>query len=299
MRVHMIRSAIASLFVFAVMSADVFADTTATMTNNNTNTANSTALTSAEYTSTFGGSVSQNFEASKMIPYLPGTISPTATAPTLFSFKGLPAQVSGIPLLSKNMIYSSFHDVAIGSSGGTKVIFNGSFPAPKPASNDRNVYINLNGVATGEVIGSLTVQSRKDKADEVDFSTLLYDARQYIAGVKKLNGYNVTLLTIPNTVSYTLGVDGKASGSTFAPLASGLINGPLGVMAGLASGFTSNEGVTTTTALIGCTFLVLVDSDQSRVVDLMSYRNAPDDESANGNGNNKKKYEAIQKENGK
>lgn len=268
------------------------------VTNDNSNTSNAYATSGGFFENSLGGSVSQNFEASKQIPYLPGTPGVAANSPTLFSLQGIPAQVKGLSLLSKNMIYSSFHDVAIGSSGGTKVIFNGSFPAPKPASNDRNVYINLNGVATGEVIGSLTVQSRKDKADEVDFSTLLYDARQYIAGVKKLNGYNVTLLTIPNTVSYTLGVDGKASGSTFAPLASGLINGPLGVMAGLASGFTSNEGVTTTTALIGCTFLVLVDSDQSRVVDLMSYRNAPDDESANGNGNNKKKYEAIQKENG-
>jgi hypothetical protein len=272
--------------------------TVGNITNDNGNTATANATSGGFFENSLGGSVIQNFEASKPIPYLPGTPGVGANSPTLFSLQGFPAQVKGLGLLSKNMVYSSYHDVAIGSSGGTKVIFNGSFPAPKPANNERNVYINLSGVGTGEVIGSLTVQSRKDKADEVDFSTLLYDARQYIAGVKKLNGYNVTLLTIPNTVSYTLGVDGKASGSTLAPLASGLINGPLGVMAGLGSGFTSNEGVTTTTALIGCTFLVLVDSDQSNVVNLLSNHNAPDEESANGNGNNKKKYEAIQKDKG-
>jgi hypothetical protein len=298
MRVHMIRSAIASLFVFAVMSADVFADTTATMTNNNENTATSTALSNAEYSSIFGGSVSQNFEASKMIPYLPGAVSPTATAPTLFSLQGLPAQVSGIPLLTKNIIYASHHNVALGSSGGTKVIFNATFPTPRPENKARNIYLNLDGVANGEVIGSITVQSQKNKADEVDFSTLLYDARQYVSGIRELKGYNVTLLTMRNSVSFSLGVDGRASGFSLSPVASGLFNGPAGAIVGLSSGFSTNGGETAPIARIGCTFLVLVDSDRSSVVDVRGDYSRQDQSSANGNGNNKKKYEAIQNKDG-
>ncbi|TNJ36287.1 hypothetical protein FGF66_12000 [Chlorobaculum thiosulfatiphilum] len=288
-----------SLSVLLTGNVAFGADTTASatigdITNDNSN--NATALSGGTFYNSSGGSVSQNFEASQPIPYLPGTPGVGATAPTLFNLKGYPAQALGATLLSKNMVYASCHDVALGTSGGTKIIFNASFPASRSANKDRNVYINLSGVGRGEVIGSLTVQSRKDKADEVDFSTLLFDARQYIAGIRDLKGYNVTLLSVPSTISIALGVDGKASGATLAPLASGLINGPMGVMAGLGSGFTSNEGVTAPTALIGCTFLVLVDSDQSQVVDLLSNRTSPDDSNGNGNGNNKKKYEAIQKD---
>ena len=294
MRYHMIRSATASLCVFIVMSSGALAETTASMTNNNENSANSTALSQAEYTSIFGGSVTQNFEASKMIPYLPGTISPGAAAPTMFSFQGLPAQVAGIPLLTNNLFYPSYHHVALGSSGGTKVIFNATFPTPKPENKARNIYLNLDGVANGEVIGSITVQSQKNKADEVDFSTLLYDARQYVAGIRELKGYNVTLLTIRNSVSFSLGVDGRASGFSVSPLVSGLVNGPAGAIVGLSSGFSSNGGETAPIARVGCTFLVLVDSDKSQLVDVRSDYNRPDQGSGNGNGNAKKKYEAIQ-----
>lgn len=293
MRVHVIRSAIALSCIFIAMSCEAFAATTVDMINNNTNNANSTALTQAEYTNTFGGSVTQNFEASKN---LPGTISPTASAPTLFSLQGLPAQVSGIPLLTRNIVYASYHDVAIGCSGGTKVIFNASFPAMMPEKKERNIYVNLGGVANGEVIGSITIQSRKNRADDVDFSTLIYDAREYLACIRELKGYNVTLLSTQKSVNYSLGVDGRASGFALSPLASGLINGPSGVMAGLASGFSSNGGETVPIARIGCTFLVLVDSDNSRVVDVRGdYSRMPDEGNGNGNGNgnNKKKYEAA------
>lgn len=282
-------------------AADATTASTATtsigdITTDASNTA--TALSDGIFYNHSGGAVNQNFEASKPIPYLPNTPGVGAAAPTLFSLQGLPPHVRGYAMLWENMTYASFHDVALGSSQGTKIIFNGSFPAAKPTKKDRNVYINLSGVGRGEVIGSLTVQSRKDKGDEVDLSTLLFDARQYIAGLQKLKGYNVTLLSVQNMFAYTVGVDGKSSGATLAPLASGLINGPLGVMAGLGSGFTSNEGVTAPTALIGCTFLVLVDSDRSQVVDLVSRYNAPEQGYGNGNGNNKKKYEAIQKNDG-
>jgi hypothetical protein len=266
------------------------------ITNDNGNTAN--AASDGLFYNYSGGSVSQNFEASKPIPYLPNTPGVSVSSPTLFSLQGFPAQIKGLSLLTQNLFNANYHDVAIGSSQGTKIIFNGSYPASKPEKKERNVYVNLDGVARGEVVGSLTVQSRKEKAEEVDFSTLLYDARQYIAGNSKLNGYDVTLLTVPNTISYSVGVDGKASGFTVAPLVSGLINGPLGAIAGLSSGYSSNAGVTVPTARIGCTFLVLVDSSKSQVVDLRDYYNMTDKGSSNGNGNNKKKFEAIQPKGG-
>jgi len=262
------------------------------ITTDNSNTAN--AISDGLFYNYSGGSVSQNFEASQPIPYLPGTPGVAATAPTLFSLQGFPAQIKGLSLLTKNLIYASYHDVAMGASKGTKIIFNGSFPAPKPPKAERSVYVSLDGVARGEVVGSLTIQSRKEKGDEVDFSTLVYDARQYIAKLQKLDGYDVTLLTIPNTVSYALGVNGKSSGVTVAPLVSGLINGPLGAMAGLASGFSSNGGITTPTGLIGCTFLVLVHSDKSQYVNLTPNGIVPEENESHGNGNNRKKYEATQ-----
>jgi len=265
------------------------------VSNDNSNKANANSFSDGNFYNSSGGSVIQNYKASLNLPGTPGV---GVTTPTLFSLQGYPAQVKGLSLLSQNLFYSNYHDVAIGCSGGTKIIFNGTFPAARPENKERYVDTNLTGIGKGEVIGSITIQSRKNKADEVDFSTLLFDARQYIAGISELNGYNITLLTIPNTVSFTIGVDGKASGITLAPLASGLINGPSGVMAGLASGFSSNGGVTTMTGIVGCTFLVLVDSEQSRVVDLTVNYNPPEHD-ANSNGNNRKKYEATKQENEK
>ncbi|NTV66622.1 MAG: hypothetical protein HGB06_02865 [Chlorobaculum sp.] len=280
------------LCLLLILSANkVFAEVTAgDIKVDNSNISNATS--GGSFYNSSGGSVSQNFEASKNLPGTPGV---SASSPTLFSLQGYPAQVKGLSLLMNNLFYSSYHDVAIGSSGGTKIIFNGTFPAEKPRNKDRNVYLNLTGIGNGEVIGSITIQSRKNSADEVDFSTLLYDARQYVAGIEELKGYNVTLLTISNTVSYSIGVDGKASGFTLAPLISGFLSGPTGAMGGLATGFATNGGVTSTTGLVGCTFLVLVDSEQSRVVDLTVNYNTTDHD-GNGNGNNKKKYEATKQE---
>ncbi|WP_164926940.1 hypothetical protein [Chlorobaculum tepidum] len=289
------------LLASCMLSSPVLADepTTTVGVDNNQDVSNCSSVSQAGATSVAGvgvGNWSQIFEASHPIPYLPGTPGVTANAPTLFSMQGLPAQVKGLSLLTQNLYNANYHDVAIGSSQGTKIIFNASYPAPKPEKKNRNVYVNLDGVARGEVVGSLTVQSRKDKAEEVDFATLLYDARQYIAANHKLDGYDVTLLTVPNTVSYSMGVDGKASGMTVAPLVSGLINGPLGAMTALSTGFSRNGGITVPTARIGVTFLVLVDSGKSQVVDLREYYNMLEKGSTNGNGNgnNKKKYEAIQ-----
>lgn len=270
------------------------------ITNDNSNKA--TAAADGLFYNYSGGHVSQNFEASQPIPYLPGTPNFSVSSPTLFSLQGLPAQVTGLPILSRNFFSASRHDVAVGCSGGTKIIYNSSIVPKKNGNKEGYISINLSGVAEGELIGSMTIQSRKNKADEVDFSTLMYDAAQYVSKVKELQGYNVTLLTMKGSLSYTLGVDARSSGFSLSPLLSGLINGPTGVMAGLASGFSKSGGVTVPTALVGCTFLVLVDGERSSVIDLRSNSGLPEqgvsNGNGNGNGNGKKKYEALQKDNG-
>jgi len=282
-----------SLSLLMLMSNSVvFADVTiGAITNDNSNKA--TAAADGLFYNYSGGHVTQNFEAPQLIPYLPGTPGVSLNSPTLFSLQGLPAHVAGLPVLSKNYFSPSYHDVAFGRSGGTKIIYNASALPAKPEKKERNIYLNLTGVGEGELIGSITIQSKKNKADEVDFSTLMYDAAQYIGNVKALKGYNVTLLTVKNSFTYALGVDARSSGFSLSPLLSGLINGPTGVMAGLASGFSKSGGGTVPTALVGCTFLVLVDSDRSRIVDLTSNYNMQEPHSVYVNGNNKKKFEAT------
>lgn len=280
-----------SLLMLMPKSAALADVTIGAISNDNSNKA--TAAADGLFYNYSGGHVSQNFEAAQPIPYLPGTPGVSMSSPTLFSLQGLPAQVAGLPVLSKNFFSASHHDVAVGRSGGTKIIYNASTPQQKPENNERNIYMNLTGVGEGELVGSITIQSKKNKADEVDFSTLMYDAAQYINSVKALKGYNVTLLTVKNSFTYALGVDARSSGFSLSPLLSGLINGPTGVMAGLASGFSKSGGVTVPTALVGCTFLVLVDSDRSRIVDLTSNYNMQEPHSVYGNGNNKKKFEAT------
>lgn len=294
MKHQLLRSAIATILA-VVVASDVLG-TEIGMTNNNTNESNSTALSEGVFNNNSGGSVSQNFEAATPIPYLPGAISPVASSPTLFSIQGLPAQVAGLPLLSKNYFPASLHDVAIGSSGGTKIIYNGATLPNRPERKERNITMNFSGLAEGELVGSITIQSRKNKADEVDVATLMYDAAQYVNTLKELKGYNIILLTMKNTMTYALGVDARSSGFSLSPLVSGLINGPTGVIAGLASGFSKAGGVTVPTALVGCTFLILVDGNNSRLINLTSNYNIQENSETNGNGTLRKKYEAVKEE---
>ncbi|NTW82524.1 MAG: hypothetical protein HGB36_04055 [Chlorobiaceae bacterium] len=289
-----------------------YADGANANVNNNNNNISIDDSNKAIATGTFqfsnygGGGITQNFESSIQ---LPGTLNAQATAPTLFAFQGLPAQVTGIPLLSRNFFSTVYHDVSIGCSKGTKIIYNGA-KLPKRAGNDnRIVACNFNGVAKGEVVGSITIQSRKDRADEVDVPTLLYDAVHYVNCVNELKGYNITLLSIPNTITYASGVDARGSGYSVSPLLSGLFQ-MAHMMGGLAAGYSKSGGVTIPTAIVGCTFLIVAETDNSGIVNISSTYNrhvepapviAPKvDDTGNGmSGNNrgsvkKKKYEAAQ-----
>ncbi|WP_331562111.1 hypothetical protein [Chlorobium sp.] len=243
------------------------------------------------------GNFSQTFEASDNSPYMPGTVGAPVLGPTLFNIIGRPAQVNGIPILANNFFSAAVHDLDIGRSRGTKIIYNGALLPEKADNKDRRVSFDFSGQTTGEIIGSITIQSKKSKADEVDVPTLIYDATQYIAQRKDLKGYNITLLSIQKGISYGLGVDAKGDGFSLSPVLSGLINGPAGLLAGAASGFSKASGVTVPTGIVGCTFLVVADTENGRPININeNYSRGFSDvevSEANQNGNGKKRYEAT------
>ncbi len=208
-------------------------------------------------------------------PYAPGVVTGPVSSPTLFNVQGLPANVKGLPMLANNFFSTAHHDVAIGCSDGTKIIYTSADVQKKPDNKERKIHFNFNGVANGEIIGSLTIHSRKNKADEVDIPTLIYDATHYVNNIHDLKGYNITLLSLQNAIAYSLGVDTRASGFALSPFVSGFVNGPAGVLTGLAAGGSRSGGVTVPTATVGCTFLVLVDSEKSRRVDIRKNYNVP------------------------
>ncbi len=231
---------------------------------------------------------------------MPGTLGAPVLSPTLFNILGRPAQVNGIPLLVKNLYPIDVHDVASGRSMTTKIIYNGSTLPQRPGSRDRKLMYVFSGRAYGEIIGSITIQSKKNKGDEVDLPTLVYDAAQYIGNRQDLAGYNITLLSLPQGVSFAMGVDSKGRGYSMSPLVSGLINGPAGVIAGMASGVADSKGITVPTGIVGCTFLIVAETENSAPIDLMA-RYSDDlsrdiDATKNGNGNGRKKYEATKEE---
>jgi len=240
------------------------------------------------------GSINQVFDASTPPPYMPNSVTGPVISPNLFSIMGGTAQISGVPMLSNHFFSTAYHDVSIGNSKGTKIIYNGSLLPKKPEMKDRKVFFSFDGVAEGELVGSLTVQSRKGNADEVDFATLIYDATQYIGSKKELKGFNITLLSTHQAISSAMGVDSKSSGFSLSPLVSGLVNGPAGALLGLASGYSKTGGVTVPTSIVGCTFLVLVESENSRRIDIArNYKAGVPIMDAQSNGNGGKKYEAT------
>ncbi|NTV01585.1 MAG: hypothetical protein HGB04_02210 [Chlorobiaceae bacterium] len=219
-------------------------------------------------------------------------ITAPVSSPTLFATQGLPAYVKGFPLLMTNFYSIAHHDVAIGKSHGTKIIYNYSDVPERPERKDRKVSFTFNGVAEGELIGSLTIQSRKNSADEVDMQTLIHDATSYIRESGALKGYNITLLSSPSTINFMTGVDTRTNGLAASSFVSGFFNAPVGVIAGLVPSIAKSGGVTVPTAVIGCTFLVLVDGEHSRRVDIrQNYTpsNTPQEpkgDASNSNGKN-------------
>lgn len=259
--------------IIAAVSLSVFLTGTSVYADNDTingdvaaiNNSGAEASADAAVGSSF---VNMTFEASKMQPYMPGTISAPVVSPTLFSIMGKPAQIAGLPVLSQYFFSTSMHEVEVGESGNTKVIFNGEKLPEKKRLKGRKVKYDFNGIATGKVVGSLTVQSRKKSSDEVDLPSVIYDATHYMACSKEFEGYNVLLLSVPDLISYAVGVDAKSRGVSVAPVVSGLINGPLGALTGLSGGLSDSGGVTAPTALVGCTFLIVLEDESDQQINL-------------------------------
>ena len=283
----------------------------AQITNQDGSTVTSSGQADASSQASSGSStVTLTFEGTQQQPYIPQTVSAPVLSPTLFNLQGRPAQVAGLQVLSQNFFSTTIREVVTGRSRATKIVYNGAEVPRKPDLKDRKILFDFNGKAKGRIIGSLTVQSKKDRADEVDFPTIIHDATQYVANLHYLRGYDVLLLSLPDMISFGIGVDSKGRGATLAPVISGLINGPLGALTGLSSGFSMAGGVTVPTAMMGCTFLLVIQDEQARPIDLaLSYpkpnpalqQQAPPKtegevkENGNGNGNGvrKKKYETI------
>ncbi|WP_294344442.1 hypothetical protein [Prosthecochloris sp.] len=240
-------------------------------------------------------SISFKGSSSSPAPYMPGTVTGPVGLPSLFNLIGRPAQLTGLALQSKHFFAPTCHRVETGESGGTKIVYTGAKPASRKEIKERDVYFDFSGVGQGELVGSITIQSKKTKADEVDLHTLIFDATQFAAGIKELRGYDITLLSIPQAISWGVGVDAKGDGLSISPVLSSLLNGPSGVLTGLASGFSQTGGVSVPTGIVGCTFLVLIDNEKTQTIDIRhAYVN-------NGNGNGKengsgngKKLEAIE-----
>jgi hypothetical protein len=270
---------------------------------------NSGAVSGADISNSVGSSnINMTFEASQQQPYMPGTIGAPVVSPTLFSVLGKPAQIAGLPVLSQYFFPTTIRKVARGESGSTKVIFNSSELVQKRDIPDRKIVFDFNGVAKGRVIGSLTVQSMKNSGDEVDLPTVIYDATHYLGGLKELRGYDILLLSYPDLISFGIGVDAKSRGLSLSPVLSGLINGPAGALTGLASGLSTSGGVTVPTAIVGCTFLIVLQDGEQKPIDLArcfgkampgvqvpEMKESKEKPNGNGNGNTtrKKEYEAT------
>ncbi|WP_449258218.1 hypothetical protein [Chlorobium limicola] len=247
--------------------------------------------------------VYQNYEASVPTTYLPGSLGAQVLSPSLFNIYGRPAQAVGFPMLARHTFSQDIYDSAEGKSGSTDIVYvaaelpklkaiqNGkrmfysssnASPSALAKGRKKKVSIEFHGLGWGEVIGSLTIQTKKDKTGKADLAALMYDARHYMIDRSELNGYNITLLSVPEAISACGGVDTKSQGFSLSPLLSGFLNGPAGVVSGLASGFSGAGGVTVPTAVLGCTFLVIADTPNAQPINLYQNGNA---QPAIGNGN--------------
>lgn len=205
-------------------------------------------------------------------PYAPGIITAPIASPTLFTTQGLPAYVKNLPVILSNLFDAEHHDFSFGCSRATQIIYNSVDVPKRPELKKRKIEYSFYGVGEGEIIGSLTIQSRKNAAENVDIPTLVYDASRYINDRRDLKGYNITLLSHSQTLTYMLGVDTRANGVSVSPFFAGFPNGNVGPEVGIVPSASKSGGVTMPTAVIGCTFLILVDGPKSQHVDIRQTR---------------------------
>jgi hypothetical protein len=217
--------------------------------------------------------IEQNYAASKPAPAMPGMVTGPVFSPSLFSMVGRPANITGLPLWSQMLFIPDYHVTAKGDSNGTAIVYNGIQTDEEPGDGMQGITLNLSGVARGEIAGSITIESLKNQGRSIDFPTLLHDAAVFIKTRKELRNRKVTLLTVPEAMSFTLAVDSKSSGMSLGSALSRFFDGATGILGGIVGGASTSGGVTAPTGTVGCTFLLIVDSGHNRKIDITgSYR---------------------------
>jgi hypothetical protein len=255
---------ILSLIIFLISVSGVRAEEPLSVSNS---LADSDALSSSINV------LEQNYEAAKTVPYMPGTVTGPVVSPSLFNIVGRPAGITGLPLWTQFSFIPKKHDRATGKSGGTNIVYNGIDPVKPVKNGNTSVSLNVTGRASGTLAGSLTIESKKNHANSVDIPTIMHDAAAYVENIDNLKGCSVTLLTVPEAISFTLGVDSKSRGFSLAPVLSRFFEGAM-LLTGLSGGVSSTGGVTVPTGTVGCTFLVIVESTDQHSIDLTNtYRN--------------------------
>lgn len=226
----------------------------------------SSSITDAAATSV--NILEQNYAASQPVPSMPGMVAGPVTSPSLFNLVGRPAHITGLPLWSQMLFIPDSRVEAGGKSGGTKITFNG-IDLNTPATNEpTNIKLNLSGIASGELAGAITIESKPERGHSVDFPTLMHDTATFIKSRKEFKGRQVTLLTVPETMSFTMAVDSKSRGISLSSAIAHFFDGSAAILAGLSGGAAASSGLTAPTGTVGCTFLVLVDGKHNRTIDL-------------------------------
>lgn len=232
----------------------------------------STAL--SEVNSTSINVIEQNYEATKPMPPMAGMVSGPVTSPSLFNIIGRPAHVTGLPLWSQTAFLSDTYDKSTGESGGTTIIYNGIDHTIEQGEGKGSLKLNFSGRAHGLLAGSITAESRMKKAQRIDFPTLLHDVGKYIRDIDSLKGHRVTLLTVPEAMSFSMGVDTESKGFSVGSTVSKFFDSTAGILTGLSGGTASTGGLTAPHGTVGCTFLIVVESPDGKTIDINhTYRN--------------------------
>jgi hypothetical protein len=229
---------------------------------------NATAVTDAAASSI--NILEQNYAASQPVPGMPGMVSGPVISPSLFNLIGRPAHITGLPLWSQILFIPDRNVETRGASGSTRIIFNGCNTGKHAAKGPGNISLNLSGVAAGEIAGAITIETREGRTRSVDFPTLIYDAADFIRHQNEFKESQVTLLSIPEAMSFTMGVDSKSNGISASSALSHFFDGTLGLLAGTSAGAASSSGTTSPTGSVGCTFLVVVNGEHNRTIDISS-----------------------------
>jgi len=220
-----------------------------------------------------GGSVFQDFEASRIPPTIPGPVVPGVPVPQIFGGLYAPTTVTGIPLIMKFLEkcepvatrkYELKDEFAEGASSKTSITFSPHQNYYKYANKGREVdevrSRFLNAKRRYMCLGVLTVMAKKDESG-VPFTTILSDGRIY--PLRNMKGFGeIHLVSVKDAIAAALGVGSSGSGFSVAP---GLVAIASNALSGgaLNLGYSGGNGGTYSAARLGTTFLVLSYDDDN------------------------------------